>query len=374
MTTAKIMIVEDERIVALDISNHLRSLGYEVVAVVATGEDALLQAERVAPHLALMDVHLEGDLDGIETAHELRQRHGTPSVLLTAYADDDTVRRAGQSLSYGYLVKPCDARELHAAIQVALARAQADRRIAEMNATLEARVAERTRDLSDAMRELEGFAYAMAHDLRTPLRALSGFAGMLLEDYGGALPAEAHRRLKVIDDNALRMGALVDGLLEYIRLGRRTIVRSKVQVDEIVRQVVNGLRHGGGYEGHRFVVGELPPCQGDALLLQEVWANLLENAAKYSSKVAAPRVEAGFERDTQAYFVRDNGAGFDMQYANKLFGVFSRLHSEAEFPGIGAGLAIVQRIVQRHGGTIWAEAALDVGATFRFTVPDPDGG
>lgn len=242
-----------------------------------------------------------------------------------------------------------------------------EQRIRELNATLEAQKAE----LEAANHELESFSYSVSHDLRSPLRAIDGFSLMLLEDYGPGLDAEAQRYLTTIRAGTQRMGQLIDDLLAFSRIGRQALKELPVDMDALAHEAAAETVRGLTTPVPQIVVSSLPPARGDRSLLQEVWQNLIGNAVKYSSKVAAPKIEVSARRegDDVVYSVRDNGAGFDMQFVHKIFKVFQRLHGQDEFPGTGVGLAIVYRIVTRHGGRIWAESSPGQGATFHFTVP-----
>jgi PAS domain S-box-containing protein len=235
-----------------------------------------------------------------------------------------------------------------------------------INVELEERVAERTVELRSALRELDAFAYSVSHDLRAPVGAVSGLAHLLRTGEAPRLSDDGKRLLGMIEGNAERMVGLIEGLLRLSQLGRGAIRRVPLSMEDLVRDVLRDLGEGAPAEIH---VGRLPGCDGDAMILRQVWANLIGNALKYSRTRAAARVDIGWDAEKMAYFVRDNGVGFDMQYASKLFGAFERLHGESEFEGSGIGLAIVQRILERHGGRIWADAAPDRGATFWFSVP-----
>jgi PAS domain S-box-containing protein len=224
--------------------------------------------------------------------------------------------------------------------------------------------------LAASNRELESFSYSVSHDLRAPLRAIDGFAQMLEEDYGGRLDAEGMRYLGVVRANSKRMGDLIDDLLEFSRLGRMPVSAQEINVESLVREVVAEALDGRP-TAPRVAIGPLPPVRGDRTLLRQVWANLIANAIKYSGKAAEPRIEVSGRQGAaeNVYSVRDNGVGFDMQYADKLFGVFQRLHRTDEFSGTGVGLAIVQRVVARHGGRVWADGKVNGGAMFSFSLP-----
>jgi len=228
-------------------------------------------------------------------------------------------------------------------------------------------------ELEDANAELESFSYSVSHDLRAPVRAIAGYAQAIEEDYASLLDDEGRRLLSVVQSEAARMGELIDDLLAFSRLGRQSIVAGNVDMTQLARDVARGEAKTGGRPGAIFDIDDLPVAHGDVVLLRQVWVNLFSNALKYSGGNAEPKLEvwSTSEPGRAIYHVRDDGVGFDMAYSEKLFGVFQRLHRSDEFPGTGVGLAIVKRIVQRHGGTVWADAQLGVGATFSFSLPTP---
>jgi light-regulated signal transduction histidine kinase (bacteriophytochrome) len=250
------------------------------------------------------------------------------------------------------------------------ARRKAQEALRQMNASLEQRVLERTTQLEAANRELEAFSYSVSHDLRAPLRAISGFSRIVLEDHSAALDADALRYLQQVDKGAQQMGQLIDDLLTFSRTGRQALAVQRVNTTNIVRACLSDLKSMQEDRAVTINVGELPDCEADASLLKQVWLNLLENALKYTKKRDPAVITIGCRREgaTDSYFVQDNGAGFDMKYADKLFGVFQRLHLADDYEGTGLGLALVQRIVQRHGGRVWTEASVNLGATFFFTL------
>lgn len=223
--------------------------------------------------------------------------------------------------------------------------------------------------LAEANRDLESFSYSISHDLRAPLRAIVGFSEMLEEDYAADLPEGAREHLDRIRSRARRMGTLIDDLLAFSRTSRAPLARATVRMRDLVEQAWAEARDASPRGDATLVLQDLPDVQADRALLMQVLVNLLGNACKYAHPDRAVRVEVGW--DGKAWFVRDNGVGFDMNYADKLFGVFQRLHRDDEYPGTGVGLAIVQRILHRHGGRIWAESRPGAGATFFFTLPAP---
>jgi PAS domain S-box-containing protein len=243
---------------------------------------------------------------------------------------------------------------------------KADFEINQLNKNLERNIAQ----LQLTNKELEAFSYSVSHDLRAPLRSINGYAQMIQEDHAHNFNEDAKRMLNVIRNNAKKMGTLIDDLLAFSRMGRKEIGRVPVDFNKLVESVLVDIRQAAP-EKTKITLQPLPNTQCDPSLLSQVYINLISNAVKYSAKKENPEVEIGAEEKEEeiVYYVKDNGAGFDMQYAHKLFGVFQRLHSNEEFEGTGVGLAIVQRIIVKHGGKVWAEGIPGNGAVFYFSLP-----
>ena len=226
-------------------------------------------------------------------------------------------------------------------------------------------------ELEAANKELEAFSYSVSHDLRAPLRAIIGFSSLVIEDYAMQLPAKGQEYLGDVIASAKGMDQLIDDLLRFARVGQQSLAKRTVDVAALVQEVLNELRGEHAGRDVESLVGELPMATADRALLKQVFANLLSNAFKFTRKRDRAVVEVGCrdEEGRKVYFVRDNGAGFDMRYAGHLFGVFQRMHTREEFEGTGVGLSLAHRIIQRHGGRMWAEAEVNKGATFHFSLP-----
>lgn len=499
----RILVVEDERIVAMDLAASLQELGYDVVGMATRGEDAVQRAAELEPELILMDVRLAGPLDGIQAAEIIHRTRDVPVIYLTAHSDNETLRRAAATAASGYLVKPFKSPELRCTIEVALHKHAADTRVREheqwlnttlhsiaeaviatdaegcvklfnpvaehltgwshgeaqdqpllevlslvdehtgrplenpleqamstrapwqtgaaalvsrsgnriaieetaspivddfgrilgavlvlrdvterraqieqirrLNEQLEQRVLKRTAELASANRDLEAFSYSVAHDLRAPLRSIDSFSTLLTESQKGHLDAQGTAYLERIRAAAARMGQLIDDLLMLAGIGSSELHRVRTNVSAVARDLVPEIAaaHAPHYVEF-YAEGSPLEALADVRLLKIALRNLLDNAWKFTRNTPSAQVELRVSSTPAAitYCIRDNGAGFDSNYASKLFCPFQRLHSEREFPGTGIGLAIVERVVRKHGGKVWAQAEVGKGATFYFTLPN----
>jgi signal transduction histidine kinase len=487
---SKILIVEDEGIVAFNLQQRLQHLGYQITGTAESGAEGLALVSQERPDLVLMDIHIQGEMDGIELAAALNRDFALPVIYLTAYSEDATLERARSTRPYGFLIKPFSERELHATVQMALERhavqaalsesqallrqaldaarmgrleiwpetqrlrlsgppaalvglapdaehpvqdflahialehqagliddwsqhlprqrtvrvvggADGDRwlqldtlangdglvqgviqdvserehaRLAlqHVNEELEERVMERTAELRQHVRELEAFSRTAAHDLRSPVRAVSGLSEILIETHAEQLGEDGREMLQRMAHAAQRMGELIDALLRLSKLSHAPLYRVEADLSAMAHEVAQSLREAEPERSGEFHIAEGLRTEADRPLIRSVIDNLMRNAWKFSRERESTRIEVGQVRrqGRTDFFVRDNGCGFDMDQAAKLFGAFYRLHDEQRFGGSGLGLSIAQRIVQRHGGDIWAEGEPDRGATIYFTLSE----
>jgi signal transduction histidine kinase len=254
-----------------------------------------------------------------------------------------------------------------------VAHRRAIQEIHRLNTELEQRVIDRTAKLELTMKELEGFSYSISHDLRAPLRAISGFSSILTESCGSGLDDQGNHLLNAIRSNAEKMGKLIDALIAFTQLNRHAIEQSTIDMNTLAHAVLKELRERDLDRDVTVSIKELPRAMGHLELIRQLFIHLIDNALKFTQPKQNSTIEIGWQRDhgESIYYVKDNGVGFDMQYADKLFGVFQRLHRDEEFKGVGIGLSIVHRIVQKHGGRVWAEGKPGEGATFYFSLPSP---
>jgi DNA-binding response OmpR family regulator len=362
----RILAVDDSPTYLYELGEMLRSEGYDVVAA-RSGEEALELLAVETVDCVLLDLMMPG-LGGQETCRRIKGSPVTrdlPLIILTSVEDREVMI---QSLSAGaddYVSKASDFPVLRARVLAQIRRRQLEDETRRIRDELI------LKDLVERRnKELEAFSYSVSHDLRSPLRAIKGFSRSLLEDHASGLSAEGLSDLKRVVAAAERMGELIEDLLKLSRLSRAELVKESFDLSEIARSVTEVLLRSEKDRDVTFVIEPGVRADGDPRLMKVVLENLLGNAFKFTKKTPGARIELGETTVDQkpVYFVRDNGAGFDMRAAARLFGAFQRLHSETDFPGTGIGLATVQRIIDRHGGKIWAESAPGKGATFFFTL------
>ena len=332
-----------------------RLFGYTAQEIIGRPMLTLIPPERAAEETHILERIARGEkVDNFETVRQRKDgRHVDVSVTISPVRDD-----SGRITGASKIVHEITARK------------RAEEELQRAKNTLEQRVKERTTELAAANRELEAFSYSVSHDLRAPLRAIDGFARILSAEHRSGLQPEAVDCLDEIIGGARQMGALIDDLLAFSRVGKQALQPRGVDLAAMVRECLKTLASEQNGRNVEIVIGELGSCEADPALLRQVWMNLLGNALKYTRKRADARIELGCREEdgARAYSIRDNGVGFDMKYAGKLFGVFQRLHRAEDFEGTGIGLATVQRIIHRHGGRVWAQGARNEGATFFFTV------
>ncbi len=359
-TLPKVLICEDNE----ELANYIAALlkDFCELRVARNGKEGLALVSEWRPELVLSDVMMP-ETDGIELCRALKADTKTSRiivVLLTALAHREAMLRGWEAGADEYLFKPFHPQELVTRVKSLLAL-QAERR--SQGEAIE----QKSRELEMVNGELESFSYSIAHDLRAPLRAIHGCTKILGTLNKGKLDDESEGLLQAVATNAAIMGTLIDDLLAFSRMGKQELRSGEVDLNKLVQECVQSII---GDQPVQVEYKQLPTVYGDASMLRQVYLNLISNAVKYSSKKAAPCIEIGVKEQDGAsvLYVKDNGAGFDMRYYDKLFGVFQRLHSAGEFEGTGVGLALVKRIITRHGGHIWAEGKLNEGACFYFTL------
>lgn len=362
----RLLVVDDDPVHMTALYHTLEDSGYDVTAFPSAAH-ALEAFHKHTFDLVLTDLQMPV-MDGISflrAAQELDQN--LAGVVMTGHGAIDTAIEAMKAGALDYVLKPF---KLSSILPV-LSRALEVRRLRMEIAQLQQRVREHMTELEVANKELESFSYSVSHDLRAPLRAIRGFSNILVESYSPQLPGEAQQLLTRIMSSSERMSELIEHLLRFSRLSKQAINKQPVKVQTLVQEALEELYKDMFDRAVNVQVQPLPDAVGDQVLLRQVFANLLSNAFKFSRNHSNPTIVVACQKTDkeQIYSVSDNGAGFDMQHAENLFRVFHRLHSQQEFEGTGVGLSLVQRIIQRHGGRIWAEAAVNQGATFYFTLP-----
>jgi signal transduction histidine kinase len=366
---ARILVVDDERAQMQALCETLTHQGYRVRG--CGGGPAALELLREAPvDLLLADLMMPG-MSGIELLREaLVIDPAIAGVIMTGEGTITTAVEAMRTGAFDYILKPF---KLSAVLPV-LARGLAMRRLRIENAALERRLHEHAAELEAANKELDAFTRSASHDLKSPLNAVQGFAVLLLEQVDNRLSPAELGWLRNIAQSARHMNTLLEDLMRLSRMGRQSLVLRTVDVSALVRRVVDEIRqHSESARSVEVSIGVLPTVEADEGLLSQVFVNLLSNAFKFSARSNPPRVEVGAEAasDRPVYFVRDNGVGFEMSHANRLFHAFQRLPGASSYEGSGVGLSIVLRIVSRHGGRVWAESSPGQGACFRFVLGAP---
>ncbi|HEY9154165.1 MAG TPA: response regulator [Opitutaceae bacterium] len=378
-----ILLVDDEESNLTALEATLEYLGQDLIKA-SSGQEALRRVLERDFALILLDVQMP-DLTGIEVATMIRERERTrhiPIIFLTGAVRTAEMMFKGYSAgAVDYLMKPIVSGVLRAKVEVfvelAISRWKLEQEVVERNrvaaeiSKLNMALEQKNADLEAANADLETFSYSVSHDLRSPLRHITGYIDMFKDTAKPKLDQREQNCLDKIVTSAQKMGSLIDNLLAFSRIGRANMVKVDVSMETLVNEVITEIQPDLANRNIQWIRSPLPPARGDVNLLRQIWVNLINNAVKYSRPRNPAIIQISCEANPTelVYFVKDNGVGFEMQYADKLFGVFNRLHPEREFEGTGVGLANVRRIVQRHGGRTWADAKLDEGATFYFSLP-----
>lgn len=394
----KILAVDDSETYLNELGGALREEGYDVIPA-RSGEEAIELLAVQTVDCILLDLMMPG-LSGHDTCRRIKAApvvRDVPLIMLTAIDDRDAMLRGLGAGADDYISKSSEFEVLKARVRAQIRRkqfedenrhireellraelqateARAARELADTRATLVEELEQNNRALVAANRDLDAFSYSVSHDLKSPLRAIDGFATILARDHCAELSPEAQRLLQRVVSATQRMNQLIEDLLRFSRLGRQTMTKQRVGVGPLVQDALRDLQREHPDRVVDIRVGDLPDVVADPPLLKQVFVNLLSNAFKFTRERDTTVIEIDCQQQPgeHVFTVRDNGAGFDMRYAPKLFGVFQRLHQQGQFAGTGVGLSLVQRIIDRHGGRVWAEAAVDQGATFYFSLPRPE--
>ncbi|MDP2388206.1 MAG: response regulator [Bacteroidota bacterium] len=364
----KILIVDDkpENLIALEVV--LKDLDIELIKA-TSGNDALRETLHHDFALALLDIQMP-EMDGYELAGILREEEKTaqlPFIFISAvYTDNLNVFKGYEKGAFSFITKPFQPEILINKVKFFIEKHQQEIALYELNKDLE----QKNIDLQFAMKELESFSYSVSHDLRAPLRAIGGYSRILKEDYESIFDDSAKRTLGMVIKNANRMGQLIDDLLAFSRLGKQHLSMVNLNMNSLNSSIASELR--AHYPDRKIEIDIQPllNAKGDNNMVRHVLTNLISNAIKYSGKQEKSHIEIGCYKEDKniVYYIKDNGVGFDMNYYDKLFGVFQRLHNDSDFEGTGIGLSIVKRIITKHGGRVWATSEINNGATFYFSL------
>jgi signal transduction histidine kinase len=363
---ARLFIVDDEVTQMRALCDTLEFEGYRTSGF-SSAQQALAELRPGEVDLLLTDLMMP-EMDGISLIDAARQIDpALGAIVMTGHGTIDTAVLAMRGGALDYILKPF---KLNVILPV-ISRALDVQRLRRENTELRELERQRSEELAAAYHDLESFSYSVSHDLRAPLRSIDGFSQILEDDFAPRLGEDGARIVRIIRAGSQKMDQLIVALLEFSRAGRTALHREPIDMTLLAEAAASDAR--SVYTGPEplIEIGPLPAVEGDATVMRQVWSNLIGNALKYSAKRSQPhiRINGRMEAQQAIYQVQDNGAGFDMRYADKLFGVFQRLHSAEDFAGTGVGLAIVQRIIARHGGRIWAQSAPDQGACFEFSIP-----
>lgn len=362
----RLLIVDDEAAQMKALCDTLEMEGY-LTSGYSSARQALASLREGEVDMLLTDLMMP-EMDGISLLNAARKIDSNlAGVVMTGHGSVDTAVKAMQDGALDYILKPFNLTNVLSVIS----RALDVRRLRLDNAAMRDRERGYIAELEAANKDLESFSFSVSHDLRAPLRAITGFCDIYLAEYGEGVPAAGREMLARVVTGAARMDQLIEDLLRFCRFSRQPMTKRTVQLDRIVQKVLGDLQPKQSGRTIELQIGNLPQCEGDPSLLEQVFTNLLSNAFKFTRERTPAVIEVGCSEEggEMVLFVRDNGAGFSMEYADKLFGVFQRLHSASEFEGTGVGLSIVQRVIQRHGGRIWAQSEPGRGAAFHFTLP-----
>ncbi len=355
----RILVVEDEAIVAMDIQDMLKSRGYDAPATASSGEEAIKKVAEIKPDLVLMDIVLKGEMDGIEAAGQIRNRFNIPVVYLTAHADNETLQRAKITEPFGYMLKPLEERELYSTIEIALYKHM-----------MEEKLREYTKELERANRELKNYAHAISHDLRDPLYDIQTFIRFLMRDYADKLDEEGQNYLNMLRETSARIVKLIEDLLLLCRLGGQYTEVETVDLNALLGEIKTELRMQIEEGGGEVVVGKMPNIFTIKVWMKELFMNLISNGLKFN-KSEKPRVEVSYEEREKEkdylFKVKDNGIDIDEANLERIVDLFDT--PQLEYGGVTVDLAISRKIVSEFGGTIWVESKPGEGATFYFTIP-----